>query len=163
MVYKNGRFGRFLACPNYPECKNTKAVDKDGRPVEKEKTAPVKADFKCELCGGDMIERQGKFGSFFACANYPKCRFTKQKTAEIDTPCPVCESKILIRFGRAGRMFYSCERYPECGFSSWDLPLSEKCPDCGEPLFYRKSKKLILCRNKDCGYKREDELPVNEG
>lgn len=163
MVYKNGRFGRFLACPNYPECKNTKAVDKDGRPIEKEKTAPVKAGFKCELCGGDMIERQGKFGTFFACANYPKCRFTKQKTAEIETPCPVCGSKILIRFGRAGRMFYSCERYPECGFSSWDLPLSEKCPDCGEPLFYRKSKKLILCRNKDCGYKREEELPVNEG
>ena len=162
MIYKNGRFGRFLACPNYPECKNTKAVDKDGRPVEKEKTAPVIADFKCELCGGDMIERQGKFGTFFACANYPKCRFTKQKTAEIRTPCPVCGSKILIRFGRAGRMFYSCERYPECGFSSWDLPLAEKCPDCGEPLFYRKSKKLILCRNKDCGYKREEELPESE-
>ena len=57
--------------------------------------------------------------------------------------------------------FYSCEKYPECGFSSWDLPLSEKCPDCGEPLFYRKSKNLVLCRNKDCGYKREEELQVD--
>ena len=161
MVYKNGRFGRFLACPNYPECKNTKAVDKDGKPIEREKTAPVVADFKCELCGGDMIERQGRFGTFFACANYPKCRFTKQKTTEIDVPCPVCGSKIVIKFGRAGRKFYSCEKYPECGFSSWDLPLSEKCPDCGEPLFYRKSKNLVLCRNKDCGYKREEELQVD--
>ena len=162
MVYKNGRFGRFLACPNYPECKNTKAVDKEGRPIEKERVAPVVADFKCEVCGGDMIERQGKFGTFYACANYPKCRFTKQKTTEISTPCPVCGSHIVIRFGRAGRKFYSCEKYPECGFSSWDLPLAEKCPDCGEPLFYRKSKNLVLCRNKDCGYKREEVLPESD-
>ena len=159
MVYKNGRFGRFLACPNYPECKNTKAVDKDGKPIEREKSAPVVADFKCEVCGGDMIERQGKFGTFFACANYPKCRFTKQKTKEIATPCPVCGSQIVIKFGRAGRKFYSCVKYPECSFSSWDLPLTEKCPDCGGLLFYRKSKNLILCRNKDCGYKREENLP----
>jgi len=162
MVYKNGRFGRFLACPNYPECRNTKAVDKEGRPVEKVKETPVVADFKCELCGGDMIERKGKFGTFFACANYPKCRFTKQKTTGIDTPCPVCGSRIVIKHGRAGRMFYSCEKYPECTFSSWDLPIAERCPDCGEPLFYRKSKKLILCRNKDCGYKREEELPASD-
>lgn len=161
MVYKNGRFGRFLACPNYPECKNTKAVDKDGKPIEREKTAPIVADFKCEVCGGDMIERQGKFGTFYACANYPKCRFTKQKVTEIDVPCPVCGSKIVVKFGRAGRKFYSCEKYPECGFSSWDLPLSEKCPDCGGQLFYRRSKKLVLCRNKDCGYKREEELKVD--
>ena len=161
MVYKNGRFGRFLACPNYPECKNTKAVDKDGKPIEREKTAPIVADFKCEVCGGDMIERQGKFGTFYACANYPKCRFTKQKVTEIDVPCPVCGSKIVVKFGRAGRKFYSCEKYPECGFSSWDLPLSEKCPDCGGPLFYRRSKNLVLCRNKDCGYKREEELKVD--
>ena len=159
MVYKNGRFGRFLACPNYPECRNTKAVDKEGRPIEKERVAPVVADFKCEVCGGDMIERQGKFGTFYACANYPKCRFTKQKTTEIDTPCPVCGAHVVIRFGRAGRKFYSCEKYPNCGFSSWDLPLKERCPDCGEPLFYRKSKNLIFCRNKNCGYKREEELP----
>ena len=160
MIYKNGRFGRFLACPNYPECRNTKAVDKDGRPLEKEKAAPVVASFKCELCGGDMIERQGKFGAFYACANYPKCRFTKQKTTGIDVPCPVCGAKILIKFGRAGRKFYSCERYPECGFSSWDLPIAERCPDCGGPLFYRKNKQLIYCRNRDCGYKREEDLPV---
>ena len=163
MVYKNGRFGRFLACPNYPECRNTKAVDKDGRPIEKEKAMPVVADFKCEICGGDMIERQGKYGSFYACANYPTCRFTKQKTKEIDTPCPVCGSRIVIKFGRGGRKFYSCVRYPECDFSSWDLPLAEKCPDCGGALFYRRSKNLILCRNKDCGYKREEILPDTEG
>ena len=160
---KNGRFGRFLACPNYPECRNTKAVDKDGRPIEKEKAMPVVADFKCEICGGDMIERQGKYGSFYACANYPTCRFTKQKTKEIDTPCPVCGSRIVIKFGRGGRKFYSCVRYPECDFSSWDLPLAEKCPDCGGALFYRRSKNLILCRNKDCGYKREEILPDTEG
>ena len=110
-----------------------------------------------------MIERQGKYGSFYACANYPTCRFTKQKTKEIATPCPVCGSHIVIKFGRGGRKFYSCVRYPECDFSSWDLPLAEKCPDCGGALFYRRSKNLILCRNKDCGYKREEILPDTEG
>ena len=157
MVYKNGRFGRFLACPNYPACRNTKAVDKEGRPIEKERVAPVIADFKCEVCGGDMIERHGKYGTFYACANYPKCNFTMQKS--IDVPCPVCGSRIVIKHGRAGRKFYSCQNYKECGFSSWDLPLSEKCPDCGETLFYRKSKKIVFCNNKNCGYKREEELP----
>ena len=164
MVYKNGRFGRFLACPNYPTCKCTKAVGKDGKPLEpKAEPAPV-ADFTCELCGGSVVERQGRFGSFFACSNYPTCRFTKQKTTDIGIACPDCGARVIIKHGRGGRLFYSCERYPECQFSSWDLPLAEKCPDCGEMLFYRKSRKLIFCRNKKggCDYKREEELPVKE-
>jgi DNA topoisomerase-1 len=164
MVYKNGRFGRFLACPNYPECRNTKAIGKDGAPLDKAKTTVVTADFKCELCGGDMVIRQGKFGSFYACANYPSCKFTKQKTTDIGLPCPICGSKIIIKYGRGGRMFYSCDRYPECQFSSWDLPLAERCPDCGEMLYYRRSRKLVFCRNKDagCDYKREEELKIAE-
>ena len=162
MIYKNGRFGRFLACPNYPDCRNTKALGKDGKPVEKEKEPPVVTDLKCELCGGNMVVRQGKFGTFYACANYPRCKFTKQKTTEIGIPCPLCGSHVIIKFGRAGRKFYSCERYPECSFSSWDLPLAEKCPDCGGPLFYRKSTQLVICRNRDCGYKREEVIPDAE-
>jgi DNA topoisomerase-1 len=164
MVYKNGRFGRFLACPNYPECRNTKAIGKDGAPLDKAKATVVTADFKCELCGGDMVIRQGKFGSFYACANYPSCKFTKQKTTDIGLPCPICGSKIIIKYGRGGRMFYSCDRYPECQFSSWDLPLAERCPDCGEMLYYRRSRKLVFCRNKDagCDYKREEELKIAE-
>ena len=164
MIYKNGRFGRFLACPNYPNCKNTKALGKDGKPLEpKIEPAPI-SDFVCELCGGNVVERQGRFGTFYACSNYPSCRFTKQKTTEIGTACPDCGARVIVKHGRGGRIFYSCEKYPECQFSSWDLPLEEKCPECGDILFYRKSRKLIFCRSKKngCDYKREEEIPVKE-
>lgn len=162
MLYKDGRFGRFLACPNYPACRNTKALGKDGKLVEKKETKPVLADFKCELCGGDMLVRKGRYGEFYACANYPTCKFTKQKVTVLDAPCPKCSSKILARHGKGKSLFYSCERYPDCDFSTWDMPLSEKCPECSSPLYYRKSKKMVVCKNKPCSYKREEEIAVVE-
>ena len=163
MVYKNGRFGRFLACPSYPACRNTKAVDGDGKVVEPApEKAPELAGFKCELCGADMVVRQGRYGTFYACSNYPTCTFTKQKIVDTGARCPICDAKILARHGRGRTLFYSCEKYPECGFSSWDMPLTEKCPECGEMLFYRKSKKVVMCKNKSCEYKREEEMTVIE-
>jgi DNA topoisomerase-1 len=160
MVYKNGRFGRFLACPNYPECKNTKAVDKDGKIVERVEKKVELADFKCELCGSDVVIRLGKYGTFYACSNYPKCKFTKQKVEDIGVKCPRCDSKILARHGKGNSLFYSCENYPECDFSSWDRPLNEKCPECNETLYYKKSKKIVLCKNRSCSYTREEEITV---
>ncbi len=163
MVYKTGRFGKFLACPNYPSCRNTKAVDKDGNILVREEEKQVElAGFKCEKCGADMVIRRGRYGTFYACSNYPSCTFTKQKTVDTGTLCPSCGSKILARHGKGRTLFYSCEKYPECDFSSWDMPLSEKCPDCNEMLFYRKSKKMVMCKNKSCGYKREEEMTVIE-
>ena len=162
MVYKNGRFGKFLACPNYPTCRNTKALDKNGAIVEKEEVKPELAGFKCELCGGEMVVRNGRFGTFFACVNYPSCTFTKQKVTELAAPCPRCGSKLFARHGKSKTLFYSCERYPDCDFSSWDMPLDEKCPDCGEMLFYRKSRRSVICKNKKCGYKSEEERTVIE-
>ena len=156
MIYKNGRFGRFLACPGYPTCRNTKAIDKNGAPVEKAQEKQEIADFKCELCGGDMVLRNGRYGSFYACVNYPKCRFTKQKMSYIGVDCPDCGAKLVARHNRGKVSFYSCERYPDCDFSTWDLPLEEKCPDCGKMLFFRKSRSTVLCRDKKCGYKREE-------
>ena len=162
MVYKNGRFGKFLACPNYPRCKNTKALDKNGKVVEQETTSPVLAGFKCEACGGEMLVRSGRFGSFYACSNYPTCTFTKQKVTETGATCPKCSGKILARHGKGKMLFYSCENYPKCDFSSWDMPLAEKCPDCGSTLYYRKSRKSVICKEKSCGYKREEEMTVIE-
>ena len=162
MVYKKGRFGKFLACPNFPACKNTKALDKDGKPVEVEEKKPELAGFKCEECGGDMVIRNGRYGSFYACANYPTCKFTKQKVVELGVPCPQCSSKVVARHGKGKMLFYSCEKYPECDFSSWDMPLAEKCPDCGSGLFYRKSRKNVICKKHSCGYKREEEMTVIE-
>ena len=157
MVVKNGRFGKFAACPNYPECKNTKPLGRDGKLQEKEEKQVVVADFKCELCGSDMVVRSGKFGSFYACSNYPKCKNTKQITKDTGVACPECGAKIVTKHGKNRSVFYSCERYPECSFSSWDAPTIERCPDCKGILFSKKGKNLLVCHNKQCGYKAEIE------
>ncbi len=163
MIVKNGRFGKFAACPNYPQCRNTKplvvpdANDEEGTAAEKK---TVIADFKCEKCGSDMVQRSGKYGSFFACSRYPECDFTKQKTKSIGVSCPKCGADIVMKNGRKRTVFYSCERYPECDFSSWDLPTDEKCPQCGGMLFRKKGQNLLICHNKECGYKRDAE-PVS--
>ena len=163
MIYKNGRFGRFLACPNYPDCKSTKAIGKDGAPLEKKEEESSDVGFKCELCGGEMVIRSGRYGSFYACKNYPTCKFTKQKVTEIGVKCPKCDAQIVAKHGKRKTLFYSCERYPECDFSSWDIPLNEKCPSCNQILFYRKSRKTVICLNKDCGYKREESIKEDNG
>lgn len=162
MVYKEGRYGRFLACPNFPSCRNTKALDKDGRLVSPKELEPEIAGFKCEECGADMVVRSGKYGTFYACINYPTCKFTKQKLVEVGVPCPKCGSKLLARHGRSNSVFYSCEKYPECDFSTWDMPLAENCPECSSPLYYKKNRKLVFCKNASCGYKREEEKTVIE-
>ncbi|MBO7273697.1 MAG: topoisomerase DNA-binding C4 zinc finger domain-containing protein, partial [Clostridia bacterium] len=124
MIVRNGRFGKFAACPNYPTCRNTKPLtppeaekpEETEQPAaeveEKTKKAPVIADFKCEKCGGDMVLRTGKFGSFYACARYPECRFTKARVRDVGAKCPKCEAKIVTKYGRNRTVFYSCERYP---------------------------------------------------
>ena len=157
MVYKNGRYGRFLACPGYPECKNTMAIDKDGAPAVKKEEKLELADFKCELCGADVVKRHGRFGDFYACANYPSCKYTKQILQSIGVACPDCGSAIVTKRGRGKMFFYSCENYPKCQFSSWDLPLNEKCPDCGQMLYRRKGRQMIVCKTKGCEYRRDAE------
>ena len=157
MIYKTGRFGKFLACPDYPKCKSTIATDKEGNPV-KPKTDTVEiADFKCELCGGDMVVRHGRYGTFYACKNYPKCKFTKQKYTDIGVKCPKCGEHIIAKHAKEKVLFYSCISYPKCDFSTWDRPLDEKCPDCGEMLYYKKTRKSVICKSRGCGYSREDE------
>ena len=162
MIYKTGRFGRFLACPDYPSCRSTVAVDKDGAPVKpKEKTLEI-ADFKCELCGGDVVVRSGRYGTFYACKNYPTCKFTRQKVTDIGVPCPKCGGSIVARHTKEKSVFYSCSGYPECDFSSWDRPVAEKCPECGGQLYYRRTRKAIICKNKGCDYRRDEEITDEE-
>ena len=162
MVVKNGRFGKFAACPNYPKCRNTKPLtqnkpeaDVEAEKEEETKTAEKKvviADFKCEKCGADMVLRNGKYGSFYACANYPTCKYTKPKTKEVGVPCPLCGSKIVTRYSKSRTVFYGCEKYPECNFSSWDLPVAKLCPKCGKNLYHKKGKPVLTCHDEACGY-----------
>ncbi len=161
MVYKSGKFGKFLACPNYPSCRNTLAVDKDGNVIEKKPAEePKKADFKCESCGADVVIRNGRYGEFYACSNYPTCRFTKPMLKETGVACPKCSARVIVRHSRDRKVFYSCERYPECDYSTWDMPVSERCPDCGGVMVYKKGRKTIVCTNEDCNYQRQEEMAV---
>ena len=154
MVIKNGRFGKFAACPNYPTCKNTKTLTEDGKkPVLKRDEA---VDFKCELCGADMVVRQGKFGDFYACSNYPRCKNTKAKDTKLDLNCPICGSEIVTKFTKSKKQFYSCSAFPKCKFSTWDIPTEKKCPECSSMLLNKKNKNYLYCSNEKCGYKSDE-------
>ena len=159
MIVKTGKFGKFAACPNYPTCKNTKPLVSKS---ESEQKKEVIADFKCEKCGADMVLRTSRYGSFYACSNYPQCKFIKQKNKELDVPCPKCGGKVITKYGKRKTVFYSCENYPDCDFSSWDMPTAEKCPNCGKILYRKKGKNLLVCADKDCGYKRETEQAIDK-
>ena len=155
MIIKNGKFGKFAACPDYPKCKNTKTLNKDGS-VKDNKKADI-ADFKCEACGSDMIIRKGKFGEFYACSNYPTCKFTKAKTKPTGIMCPKCGKEILEREGKSGKEFYSCSDYPTCDFSSWDMPTDKKCPKCSDMLLKKKTRNMLVCKNPKCTYKEKTD------
>jgi DNA topoisomerase-1 len=158
MVYKTGRFGRFLACSDYPSCKSTIAVDKNGDPVKPKQEQLTLAGFECEICGADMVIRNGKYGVFYACKKYPECKFTKQKLLDIEIPCPKCGKSIVEKQAKQNSYYYYCQGYPECDFSSWDKPLGEKCPDCGEMLYYKRLRRQVVCKSRDCEYKREENM-----
>ena len=149
MVVKRGRFGQFAACPNYPECKNTKPLDASGNIVEKKETVVVDG-MTCPDCGAGVVLRKGRFGEFYACENYPKCKYTKQLSREAGVSCPKCSGKVVMK--RAGkRVFYGCENYPKCDFSTWYLPTGEKCPDCAEGyMVIKKTGDAPTCSNRSC-------------
>lgn len=158
MVYKNGKFGRFLACPNFPKCRNTKALDESGNVVEKDNAKqPVETGEKCSKCGSPMVLRHGKFGDFLACSAYPKCKNVKNlKSDENFGTCPDCGKPIKKIISGKGA-FYGCTGYPDCKFTSL-YPLSEKkCPDCGGYMVKRsyKGKNYLVCAKKDCAHKEE--------
>lgn len=160
MVVKEGRYGKFAACPNYPNCKNTKRLDKDGSKKE-EKQPEVVAAEKCSNCGGEMVLRKGTYGPFFACRNYPECKTTRPYTKETGVACPKCGKNIVMKQSKTKRIFYSCEDYPNCDFSSWDTPTNEKCPVCGKMLLKKKHRNLIYCIDKACGW--SEEIRENQG
>lgn len=154
MVVKSGRYGKFAACPNYPECKNTKPLEKAAEVTKTEKPEE-KVEYKCEHCGSDMVVRHGRYGNFYACSKYPECKYTRPFGQVLDVKCPKCGSDVLTKWGRNKSVFYSCVKYPECDFSSWDKPVAEKCPDCGEILYEKKGKNQLVCKTEKCGYKKE--------
>ena len=182
MLRKSGKYGKFLACSNYPECSNIKSEN-----VEV-------SDEACPKCGALLIYKTGKYGKFLACPNYPKCSFIKPlnevvskqkcpkcggemvektgrygkyiqctscKTTESKTEkagiCPKCGKPTQKMTSKSGKQFFGCSNYPECNFMSWDMPTGTFCPTCGLPLVYSKDKKTVKCSSKDCKYSVKNE------
>lgn len=185
MVVKVGRYGKFLACPNYPECKNIKSLDE-----------PEVSEEVCEKCGAKMMYRNGKYGRYLSCTNYPECKNIKAEGEEkSDEKCPDCSAELVIRQGRYGKylyckeckkiiaknekagtcpkcgkdvvkkftkgkkLFFGCSGYPECDFASWDKPTEKKCPKCGGYTVLKNYKDgdKILCADKKCDYSESVE------
>lgn len=104
-----------------------------------------------------MVIREGRFGKFLACPNFPKCRNTKPILHPIGVKCPKCGADILERKSKTGKVFYGCEKYPECDYTTWDKPLNEKCPDCGAMMVEhveRNGSKRKFCSNPECSKAR---------
>jgi DNA topoisomerase I len=118
MVIKMGRFGKFMACSNYPECKNTHPIF-----VTKEEQEAQETNEKCPECKNQLIVKHGRFGKFMACSNYPECKFTKQIKQGTGLDCPECKKgEIVVKKSKRGRIFWACDQYPTCEYASWENP-----------------------------------------
>jgi DNA topoisomerase-1 len=159
MAMKRGRFGQFLACTGYPECKTTRKIIATKQGMTAAKPDQI-LDEKCPKCASNLVIKQGRFGEFTACTNYPKCKYVKQKTTGV--LCPKDGGDIVEKKSRRGKVFYGCANYPDCDFTLWNKPIAEKCPDCGAPFLVEKITKRhgrqLICNNEDCSYVRSEEL-----
>jgi DNA topoisomerase-1 len=150
MVLKRGRFGQFMACTGYPDCKTTRRLDQG------KKVPDIPLDELCPKCGRNMMIRHGRFGEFTACSGYPECKYVKQNY--IGVKCPECKDGELVeKRARKGNTFYGCGNYPKCKFTSAHKPIAEKCPSCSSEYLVEKNLKagpVIACPNKECDYER---------
>ncbi|MEK7257057.1 MAG: DNA topoisomerase, partial [Bacteroidota bacterium] len=158
MVEKLGRFGKFIACSNYPECKNTKPVEAHdpAHPHASEHHGGAAADETkevCDKCQSPMIIKHGRFGKFLACSKYPDCKNVKSIIVSTGVKCPACEKgEIAERKSKRGRIFYSCTKYPDCKFALWNKPTGDKCPKCSSLLVSFGKENKIKCSSKECDH-----------
>ncbi len=148
LVIKLGRFGKFKACTNYPECKHTEPIGEEKK-LQEENTNEI-----CPDCGKPLVLKHGRFGPFLGCAGYPDCKHIKPIEKDTGVACPKCgQGKIIEKKSRRGRPFYACNRYPDCANAYWSKPNGAKCPQCQSLLVYGP-KNTIKCSQKECDFKR---------
>jgi len=163
---KIGRNGTFIACNAYPECTYSRNYERD----EKGLIHPVEPSLElaegkvCSKCGKPMMVKQGRFGEFLACSGYPECKNTQSahaetKGASLGVPCPLpgCTGEIVEKQSKRGKVFYGCNRYPDCAFASWDKPVAKACPKCGSTYLVEKTSKkegtFLKCPVEGCDHK----------
>ena len=156
MIVKMSRYGKYLACPNFPECKNTKPYGKgDG----KEEVSGI----PCDECGEKMVYRQGPYGRYLKC---PGCGANKAIVVDTGIVCPKChEGHLVRRRSRRGRYFYGCNQYPRCDMALWDEPVDQFCDTCGAIMVkktYKNKGEKILCSNPECPTHPKKKKPAGE-
>lgn len=156
MIVRTSRFGtQFLGCSGYPECKTMLPLNKDGSaaPVEE------KSDEKCEKCNSEMIVKVGPYGKYLQCTN-DECKNRKRIVVTTGVKCPKCkDGEIIQRKSKYGKIFYGCNKYPDCDFVSWNEPVNEKCPECGSLLSKKITKKesKLVCTSQTCSFSKPME------
>jgi DNA topoisomerase-1 len=163
LVVRFGKAGDFLACSGYPACKYstnfTRGQDGHIEAVADTKEAEEKVG-TCPQCGRDLLMRKAHAGGrFIGCSGYPDCNYTA--SAPTGVTCPKCgQGMIVERSSRRGKLFYSCDRYPQCAFARWARPVPEACPKCGAPYLMERKSRMgtrIVCAKRECGYVKDEE------
>ena len=153
MALKRGRFGQFLGCTGYPECRNIRKIARSGAVAP----PPVPLDETCPADGAQLVRRHGRFGEFISCSNYPKCSYIKRETTGVACPRAGCRGEIVIKKSKRGKVFYGCSEYPKCDVVFWDKPVSQPCPKCNAPFLLEKTTKkegtVHYCAQEGCGYR----------
>lgn len=140
-------------------------IDMEGQRI---KIKDEETDIVCDKCGRNMVIKIGRFGKFLACPGFPECTNTKAITEDTGASCPICGMKVVKKKSARGYVYYSCDKYPECSFITWDKPLKTKCPNCDNSLFRhtdRDSKEVTdVCLHEGCGYTElvKEGLPPEE-
>ncbi|MUV39975.1 DNA topoisomerase [Lentibacillus sp. JNUCC-1] len=135
-----------------------KRLQKAEQEMEKIEIKDEPAGIDCEKCGHEMVYKMGRYGQFLACSNFPDCRNTKPILKKIGVTCPKCkQGDVVERKSKKRRIFYGCDRFPECDFVSWDKPISRPCPKCSGLLVEKKRKKETQVQCTSCSYKESTQ------
>ena len=164
LLMRFGRFGPFIACSNYPECKYTRNLDEPAAESDAAANGGAEEEIPpCEVCGRPMTLKRSRFGTFYGCTGYPECKNIRKIGPEAAPPkptgvaCPECgKGEIVEKRSRRGKTFWSCNRYPDCKFSLWKKPVPRDCPDCGANFLLEKVTKKhglqYVCNTEGCHY-----------
>ena len=145
----------------YDDFEKTLAKAKEDMKDVKITLAEDVTDIPCEKCGRMMVIKTGRYGRFLACPGYPECKNAKPLVTETNATCPKCGKKVIEKKSRRGFVFYGCDGWPECDFSTWDKPTGENCPKCGKSLFKKKGG-IIACLDEQCGFEKRAERKRKE-
>ncbi|HRH00514.1 MAG TPA: type I DNA topoisomerase [Polyangiaceae bacterium] len=165
MMKRWSKNGWFLGCSNYPKCKNTRDLGPEGKGAPPARETGI----DCDKCSKPMIIRSGRYGEFLSCTGYPECK--NARPVPLGVPCPKCGGDLIeVRSKKkGGKTFFGCSNYAsetlKCDFKLWQKPIHEACPDCASPFLVfggSKAKPMIVCVNKECGYKRAVESEPEE-